>query len=221
MQFTMFCSARKLLVALLLATLGLGYGGRASAAEAPDALVRRISGEVINIAKTDEAILRGNQQRVLALVRQHVLPHIDFERMTSLAVGRYWREATPQQRERLTEEFRDLLVHVYSGAIAQVKDKQLVVKPLRGNPRTGEVIVQSEVIQKGGAEPIELNYRLADGPSGWKIYDVSVLDVWLVQSYRSTFANEIGSGGIDGLIRTLDAKNAKLSGKGGAPSGGS
>lgn len=221
MQFTMFCSARTLLVALLLATLGLGYGGRASAAEAPDDLVRRISGEVINIAKTDEAILRGNQQRVLALVRQHVLPHIDFERMTSLAVGRYWREATPQQRERLTEEFRDLLVHVYSGAIAQVKDKQLVVKPLRGNPRNGEVIVQSEVIQKSGAEPIELNYRLADGPSGWKIYDVSVLDVWLVQSYRSTFANEIGSRGIDGLIRTLDEKNAKLAGKGRAPAGGS
>lgn len=105
-------------------------------------------------------------------------------------------------------------MHVYSGAIGQVKDKQLVVKPLRGNPRSDEVIVRSEVIQKGGAEPIELNYRLANGPAGWKIYDVSVLDIWLVQSYRNTFASEIRNGGIDGLIKTLAEKNAQLAAKG-------
>lgn len=221
MQFAMFSSMRRMLGALLLAALGLGYGSAAAAEESPDGLVRRISGEVIEIARTDEAVLRGNQQRILELVRQHVLPHIDFERMTSPAAGRYWRAATPQQQDRLTEEFRDLLVHVYSGAIAQVKDKQLVVKPLRGDPGRGEVIVQSEVIQKSGAEPIELNYRLAKGPAGWKIYDFSVLDVWLVQSYRSTFANEIGNRGIDGLIKMLDAKNARLAEKGRAQASGS
>jgi phospholipid transport system substrate-binding protein len=185
------------------------------AAEAPDQLIRRISEDVINIAREDEAVLRGNQQRILALVRQHVLPHVDFERMTSLAAGRYWPKATPQQQDRLTEEFRDLLVHVYSGAIGQVKNKQLVVKPLKANPRSDEVIVRSEVIQKSGAEPIELDYRLANGPTGWKIYDVSVLGVWLVQSYRGTFASEISRRGIDGLIKTLDAKNARLEEKSG------
>lgn len=178
--------------------------------EAPDDLIRRVSQEVIEIARNDEAIQRGNQQRILMLVRERVLPHVDFERMTALAVGRYWRQATPLQQKRLTEEFRDLLVHVYSGAIAQVKDKQLVVKPIRGNPGRDEVEVRSEVIQRNGAEPIELNYRLARGETGWKIYDVSVLDVWLVQSYRGSFASEIGRHGIDGLIKMLDAKNTRL-----------
>lgn len=213
MRLRLFYSVQRALAVFLLAAFGLLCWRGAAAAEAPDELVRRISSQVVDIARTDEAVLRGNQERILALVRQHLLPHIDFERMTSLAVGRYWRNATPQQRDRLTEEFRDLLVHVYSGAIAQVKDKKLVFKPLRGDPRSGEVIVRSEVIQKSGAEPIELNYRLANGPSGWKIYDVSVLDVWLVQSYRGTFSSEISRSGIDGLIRTLDAKNAQLANK--------
>lgn len=213
MRLRLFHSVHRALAVFLLATFGLLCSRGVAAAEAPDELVRRISSQVVDIARTDEAVLRGNQERILTLVRQHLLPHIDFERMTSLAVGRYWRNATPQQRERLTEEFRDLLVHVYSGAISQVKDKKLVFKPLRGDPRSDEVIVRSEVVQKSGAEPIELNYRLANGPSGWKIYDVSVLDVWLVQSYRGTFASEISRGGIDGLIRTLDAKNAQLASK--------
>jgi phospholipid transport system substrate-binding protein len=204
-------------LAFLFGLAGSAFAQRSP--EAPDDLIRRVSREVMEIARSDEAIQSGNQQRILMLVRQRVLPHIDFERMTALAAGRYWRQATPVQQQRLTEEFRDLLVHVYSGAIAQVKDKQLVVKPMRGDPGRGEVEVRSEVIQKNGAEPIELNYRLAREDTGWKIYDVSVLDVWLVQSYRGTFASEIGRRGIDGLIETLDARNARLAARGGSAGG--
>lgn len=180
------------------------------AEENPQALVERISQAVLKQARADPEIQRGNRQRILALVRKEVLPHVDFERMTALATGRYWRSATDQQRKRLTEEFSRLLIHVYSGAISQVKDKALVFRPLRGDLSSGTVEVRSEVRQKRGAQPIELNYRLAREPGGWKIYDVSVLDVWLVQSYRSSFAREIANGGIDGLIASLAEKNDKL-----------
>jgi len=180
------------------------------AEEGPQALVERISQTVLKQARADPEIQRGNRQRILALVRKEVLPHVDFERMTALAAGRYWRTATDQQKKRLTDEFSNLLIHVYSGAISQVKDKTLVFRPMRGDPSGGTVEVRSEVRQKRGAEPIELNYRLAREPDGWKIYDVSVLDVWLVQSYRSSFAREISNGGIDGLIDSLAAKNDQL-----------
>lgn len=224
MNAVLLFQSQRLLAAIFAFAFLLGLAGTAyaqSSLEAPDDLIRRVSQEVIEVARNDEAIQRDNQQRILALVRERVLPHVDFERMTALAAGRYWRQATPVQQQRLTEEFRDLLVHVYSGAIAQVKDKQLVVKPMRGSSRSGEVEVRSEVVQENGAQPIELNYRLVRDKTGWKIYDVSVLDVWLVQSYRGSFANEIGRHGIDGLIQTLDAKNARLAGQSSASPRGS
>src|SRR3982074_2845485 len=192
-------------------TLGiLAFAGFANAQqEAPDALVKRISQEVLDIAKTDKEIQSGNQKRVLELVEAKIIPFVDFQRMTALAAGRFWREATPEQQKQLTDQFRSLLVYTYSGAISQIRDQKVDFKPLRADPSTTEVEVRSQVIQPRG-EPIQLNYRLEKEPSGWKIYDVNVLGAWLVETYKGNFASEISKGGIDGLIKALSERNKKL-----------
>jgi phospholipid transport system substrate-binding protein len=194
-------------------TLGiLAFAGFANAQqEAPDALVKRISQEVLDIAKTDKEIQSGNQKRVLELVEAKIIPFVDFQRMTALAAGRYWREATPEQQKQLTDQFRSLLVYTYSGAISQIKDQKVDFKPLRADPSATEVEVRSQVIQPRG-EPIQLNYRLQKEPSGWKIYDVNVLGAWLVETYKGNFSSEISKGGIDGLIKALSERNKKLAG---------
>jgi phospholipid transport system substrate-binding protein len=199
------------LFAVIGFTLGaLAFSGAAMAQEAPDALVKRISQEVLDTAKSDKDIQSGSQKRVLDLVEAKILPHVDFQRMTALAAGRYWREATPEQQKQLTNEFRSLLIYTYSGAIAQVKDQKLEFRPFRADPAESEVEVRSQVVQPRGGDPIQLNYRLAKSPSGWKIYDVNVLGAWLVETYKGNFAAEISKGGIDGLIRTLSERNKKL-----------
>lgn len=182
----------------------------AAAEEAPDVMVKRISQEVLDAARSDKEIQSGNQQRVLDLVEAKILPHVDFQRMTALAAGRFWRQATPEQQKQLTDEFRDLLVYTYSGAISQVKDQKLEFKPLRADPSDTEVEVRSQVIQPRGGDPIQLNYRLEKVASGWKIYDVNVLGAWLVETYKGNFAAEISRGGIDGLINTLAERNKRL-----------
>ncbi|TFV93949.1 ABC transporter substrate-binding protein [Oxalobacteraceae bacterium OM1] len=199
----------------ILAMAGLALGSMAfiapaSAQEAPDALVKRISQEVLETAKNDKDIQGGNQKKVIELVESKVLPHVDFQRMTALAAGRFWRQASPEQQKQLTEEFRDLLVYTYSGAITQVKDQRLEFKPMRSEPNDTEVEVRSQVVQPRGGDPIQLNYRLEKLPTGWKIYDVNVLGAWLVETYKGNFAAEIGKGGIDGLIKTLSEKNKRL-----------
>ena len=198
------------LITTLLTVATLAFASTAMAQEAPDALVKRISQEVLDIAKADKEIQGGNQKRVLDLVETKILPYVDFQRMTALAAGRFWREATPEQQKLLTNEFRSLLVYTYSGAIAQVKDQRVEFKPMRTEPTDTEVEVRSQVVQARGGEPIQLNYRLEKLPSGWKIYDVNVLGAWLVETYKGNFATEIGRGGIDGLIKTLADKNQKL-----------
>lgn len=203
----MFC---KFLLAAI--TFGiLSFAGHAAAQqEAPDALVKRISQEVLDIAKEDKEIQSGNHERVLNLVEEKIIPYVDFPRMTALAAGRFWRDATPQQQKDLTREFRSLLVYTYSGAISQVKDQKLEFRPLRTNPNDTDVEVRSQVVQARG-EPIQLNYRLAKTSEGeWKIYDVNVLGAWLVETYKGNFTAEINKGGIDGLIKALSDRNAKL-----------
>jgi phospholipid transport system substrate-binding protein len=197
------------LLSLLIVCSAFAGAGASMAQEAPDALVKRISQEVLDIAKADKEIQLGNQKRVLDLVEAKILPNVNFQHMTSLAAGRYWREATPEQQTQLTNEFRSLLVYTYSGAIAQVKDQKLEFKPLRAEATDTDVVVRSQVVQARG-EPIQLNYRLEKLPSGWKIYDVNVLGAWLVETYKSTFSAEISKGGIDGLIKVLSEKNQKL-----------
>lgn len=177
--------------------------------EAPDALIRRVSTEMLELAKTDKQIQAGNQQRIMEVVQAKVIPHVDFQRMTALAAGRFWREATPEQQAALTSEFRSLLIYTYSGAISQIRNQVLEFKPMRAGPDDDEVEVRSNVIQPRG-EPIQLNYRLEKTANGWKIYDVNILGAWLVETYKGTFAAEISKGGIDGLIRALAERNKRL-----------
>ena len=195
-------------------TLGaLSFAGNVVAAEveAPEALVKRISQEVLDIAKNDKAIQGGNQQRVLQVVEEKILPFVDFQKMTAMAAGRFWRNATPEQQQ-LTTQFRSLLVYTYSGAISQVSDQKVEFLPMRSMPADTDVEVRSRVLQARG-EPIQLNYRLEKTEAGWRIYDVNVLGAWLVETYKSTFATEINRGGVDGLIKALTDKNKSLAAK--------
>ncbi len=198
----------KILFSLLFASAMLLPAG-AHAQEAPDALIRRVSEEILTIAKTDKQIQAGNQQRIMEVVRAKILPHVNFQRMTQLAAGRFWREATPEQQAALTEEFKTLLIYTYSGAISQIRNETLEFKPLRAAAEDAEVEVRSSVIQQRG-EPIQLNYRLEKTPNGWKIFDVNILGAWLVQTYRGSFTAEIQKGGIDGLIKSLAERNKRL-----------
>lgn len=200
----------KKIFAVIVAAGALAITGPVAAEEAADVLVKRISLEVVDAARADKEIQAGNQKRVLDLVEAKILPYVDFQRMTSLAAGRFWREATPEQQKQLTNEFRSLLVYTYSGAISQIKDQKLEFKPLRADAADTEVEVRSQVVQPRG-EPLQLNYRLEKVGSSWKIYDVNVLGAWLVETYKGNFASEINKGGIDGLIKTLSDKNKKLS----------
>jgi phospholipid transport system substrate-binding protein len=196
-------------LAFLAATLAF-HVGHGYAQEAPDVLIKRVSEEVLAIAKTDKQIQAGNQERIMEVVRAKVLPHVNFQRMTQLTAGRYWREATPEQQQSLTNEFKALLIYTYAGAVAQIRNQTLEFKPMRAAPDDTEVEVRTAVIQSRG-EPIQLNYRLEKGPTGWKIVDVNILGAWLVQTYRNSFAAEIQKGGIDGLIKALAERNKQLS----------
>ena len=195
---------------LLLALTSLAFAGSSMAAdEAPDQLIKRLSQEILDIAKSDKDIQAGSQKRVYDLVESKILPYIDFPRMTALAAGKNWRDASPEQQKQLTNEFRTLLVFTYSGAISQIKDQRLEFRPFRAAADDTEVEVRSQVIQARG-EPIQLNYRLEKLATGWKIYDINVLGAWLVETYKGSFAAEISKSNIDGLIKTLADKNKKL-----------
>ncbi len=189
----------------LLASLCLFAATPVHAETAPDELIRQMSVEVIDAVKADKAIQAGDVGRILALVDTRVMPHVNFQRMTSASVGRNWRSATPEQQKRLQEEFKILLVRSYAGALTQVKDQTVQLKPMRGNPGDTEVVVRTEI--KGRGEPVQLDYRLEKSADSWKIYDVSVLGVWLVEQYRLSFNQEIAAGGIDGLIAKLAERN--------------
>ncbi len=197
---------------LSLATVG----AQAQTAKAPDALIKEVSTDVLDAVKADKTIQAGDIRKVIALVDQKVLPYVNFQRMTASAVGRYWKQATPDQQMRLQNEFKLLLVRTYSGALSQVSAEQAVeLKPMRSQPTDAEVVVRTEIRGKG--DPIQLDYRLEKAGASWKIYDINVLGVWLVENYRNSFAQEIGANGIDGLIAKLAERN-KTTAAGGAKS---
>ncbi len=191
----------------LLTGMGLTLSilGAALAQTTPDTLIKKISSEVIDSAKTDTAIQAGDVNKVIALVDAKVMPSVNFEVMTRSAVGPKWREATPEQRARLQAEFKTLLVRVYAGALTQIKDQTVEITKTQPVAQSTQVVVQSEVRGKGG--PIKLDYRLDKFADDWKIIDVNVAGIWLVTSYRSQFSQELGSGGIDGLIGELVERN--------------
>ena len=183
-----------------------------AASEAPDALVKRVSTDVIDSVKADKDIQAGNTQKIMDLVNSKIQPYVDSDKMTAQAAGRYWRQATPEQQKQLTTEFRTLLVYTYAGALSQIKNETVEFKPFRADAADTDVVVKSQVNLTRG-EPITLDYRLSKGAQGWKIYDINVLGAWLVQTYTSTFSSEISKGGIDGLIKKLHDRNQQLASK--------
>lgn len=183
-------------------------------AQAPDALVKGVTQDVIAIVKQDKDIQSGNTKKTVALVEQKVLPHFNFTRMTALAMGINWRKATPDQQQMLIDQFRTLLVRTYSTALTSYRNQTIDFKPLRAQPADTDVTVRSEVRQSG-AEAVTIDYSMEKTPSGWKVYDVVVGGVSLVTTYRETFANEVRNAGVDGLIKTLSDKNRQLETKSG------
>ncbi|WP_077034852.1 phospholipid-binding protein MlaC [Pelomonas sp. KK5] len=203
---------RSLIKTLAGGLLAFGLGAvtavaHAADAGAPDQLIRQLSVEVIEAVKADKAIQAGDTSKISALVEAKIVPHVNFQHMTSSAVGRFWRQATPEQQTQLQAEFKTLLMRTYAGALTQVKDQQVAMKPLRAPADATDVVVKTEI--RGSGDPIQLDYRLEKTDAGWKIYDVSVLNIWLADQYRNSFAQEIGANGIDGLIKALADKNKK------------
>ncbi len=198
-----------LLASLMVASsMGICAGLAHASDEAPDAMIKRLSEDVIGTIKADKSLQTGDISRVIALVDTKIMPNVNFQRMTASAVGPAWRQATPEQKKQLQDEFKTLLVRTYAGALAQVNDQSISVKPLRADAADTEVIVRTEV--RGRGDPIQLDYRLEKTPgqgAGWKIFNLNVLGVWLMETYRSQFAQEINAKGLDGLIATLSARN--------------
>jgi len=177
-----------------------------AAVQSPDDLIQKVSNDVLEAVKADKAMQAGDVKKINNLIETKVLPYVNFQRMTASAVGRYWRQATPEQQSRLELEFKTMLLRTYTGALSQVRDQTVAIKPSRVAQEGDEVVVRTEVRGKG--DPIQLDYRLEKSPAtGWKIYDVNVLGVWLVENYRNSFAQEIGANGIDGLINKLAQRN--------------
>ena len=202
-------SFRKLIALCCVLIAALLPSAQALAQQAPDVLVREVTNEVLEIVRADEALRAGEKHRVMELVDAKVLPHFDFRRMTMLAVGRDWRDASAEQQVRLTEAFRTLLVRTYSNALTQYRDQTVAFRPAHFAATDKRVQVRTEVHQSG-AQPIGIDYMLEQSEAGWKVFDVIVAGVSLVTTYRSSFADEVRSGGVEGLLKSLEAKNRSL-----------
>jgi phospholipid transport system substrate-binding protein len=199
---------RKWIIALALCVAPLAQ----AQTQAPDELVKTVTGQVIEIIKNDKDLQTGNVRKAAALVQEKVIPHFNFTRMTSLAMGQNWRKATPEQQKVLTDEFRTLLVRTYSTALSSYRNQVFEYKPMRMQPNDTEATVRAD-IKQSGAEPINIEYEMEKTDAGWKVYDMSIAGVSLVTTYRETFNNEVRNGGVDGLIKTLQTKNAQLAAK--------
>jgi len=190
----------------ILAIIAMCAPFAAAAQEAPDALVKRVTDEVLAIIKADKDLQAGNTQKVVSLAEQKVLPHFDFTRMTRLAVGKNWQQANDAQKESLTKEFRTMLVRTYSTSLSAYRNQAIEVKPLKMAAGDKEVTVRTQVVQQGGP-PIPIDYAMEKADSGWKVYDVVIDGASLVTTYRGSFNDQIQKGGIDGLVKTLADRN--------------
>lgn len=203
--------ARRRILFVMASVLALGLvaplQAQPDAKASPEVFVQQVAENALQVLKNDPQLKAGNIRRINEVIDEHLLPYVDFEKTTRLAAGRYWREATPAQREALTREFRGTLVRTYSGAFGQVSpDTEIVMLPFRGDAKADDVVVRTQVKQSGG-QPAAVDYRLERGPDGWRVYDVSVEGIWLIQNYRNQFSTQIQQTGIDGLIQALAQRN--------------
>ncbi|MGI4856616.1 MAG: MlaC/ttg2D family ABC transporter substrate-binding protein [Janthinobacterium lividum] len=203
---------RKFLFAPLFA-LAMGFASASQAQAAvdtatPDGLIRSITSDVMNTVKSDPALQSGDINQIITLVNQKILPYTDFQRTTQLVMGRYWRQATPEQRQQIAEQFKLLLIRTYSGAISQVRNQQISYLPFRAAADASDVVVRTQVMNQGNQ--IELDYRLEKTGSGWKVYDLNVLGAWLIQAYQQQFAEQIQRNGVQGLVQFLTTRNQQL-----------
>jgi phospholipid transport system substrate-binding protein len=194
---------------LVLATFAYGSPSLAQSM-APDALVKKVTEDVLGTVKSDPDIKSGNISKIQSVVETKILPYVNFQKMTASAVGRNWSQATPEQQKLITDQFRQLLIYTYSGALTDVGDQKVEFRPFRADPGDTVVQVDTRIINPRGGEPVLLNYKLEKTDADWKIIDVNVLGVWLVENYRNSFQQEVSRGGIDGLLKSLTAKNQQL-----------
>jgi phospholipid transport system substrate-binding protein len=200
---------KRMLITLLAAGMLAALPAQAADGLAPDELAKSVTEDVLVVLRADKDIQSGDVRKVVDLVEKKVLPHFNFERMTRLAVGVNWRQASPEQQKALTNEFRTLLVHTYAATFVAYRNQTIDIRPLRMDPKDTDVVVKSQIIQPGG-KPVTVDYRMEKTGAGWKVYDVVVADLSLVQNYRGTFESEVRRGGVDGLVKALVEKNQQL-----------
>jgi phospholipid transport system substrate-binding protein len=198
----------KILFVTQALVLGIGMA-QAQDVKTPDGLIKFVVEDVLIVIKNDKAIQSGDFRKINALVDEKILPYSDFQKTTRMSMGRNWSKASPAQQDQITQEFKILLIRIYGGALAQIKDQKMQYKPFRSSPDDTDVIVRTAILGKG--DPIQLDYRLEKGANGWKVYDINILGAWLVESYRNQFNDQISKGGIDGLIKFLQDRNTALS----------
>jgi phospholipid transport system substrate-binding protein len=174
----------------------------------PDGLIKAVVSDVMASVKSDPEIQKGNIPRIVELVDKKIVPYTDMRRTTEMAMGPNWKKATPEQQAQLVSEFKNLLIRTYSGALSQLRDQTIQFKPLRAAPDDKEVVVKTVVIGRG--DPIPLDYRLEKTANGWKVYDMNIMGVWLVEAYRNQFANQISQNGVEGLVKFLQDRNKQL-----------
>ncbi|MGF6922696.1 MlaC/ttg2D family ABC transporter substrate-binding protein [Paraburkholderia sp. 40] len=196
------------LFAALFSFISAGASAQTVDTNAPDALIKTVTQQVMDAIRGDKSIQQGDIKQITALVNEKILPYTDFRRTTQLAMGRNWRTATPEQQNQVVEQFKMLLIRTYSGALAQVRDQQIQYKPFRMNPDDTDTVVRSVVMNNG--QPIELDYRLYKTAQGWRVYDINVLGAWLIQAYQQQFNEQIQQKGVDGLIQFLTQRNQQL-----------
>ena len=197
-----------LFLTLALAIAASNLMAQSADTSTPEGLIKFVVTDVMTSVKNDKEIQAGNISKVISLVDQKIVPYLDMQKTTQLAMGRNWSKATPEQQKQITAEFKMLLIRTYSGAISQIRDQTVQYKPARYSPEDEEVVVRTQVISKG--DPIQLDYRLMKTPNGWRVYDINVLGAWLVEAYRNQFNNQINQNGIDGLIKFLSERNKVL-----------
>jgi phospholipid transport system substrate-binding protein len=198
----------KIVFVLQASFLSIGMA-QAQDVKTPDGLVKFVVEDVLTVIKNDKAIQSGDFRKINALVDEKILPYSDFQKTTRMSMGRNWSKASPAQQAQITQEFKVLLIRIYGGALAQIKDQKVQYKPFRSSPDDTDVIVRTAVVGKG--EPIQLDYRLEKGANGWKVYDINILGAWLVESYRNQFNDQVSKSGVEGLIKFLQDRNAALS----------